>query len=142
MLAKLCDTHGIIFTDVLVQRDEKMTFQALRAKVEIPKLWVTGYYNLSDSKIMKLFKADSKGNFSINITGIEVEAIITLKTTLEDDQLEVMANNTLKLVGRPSNKIRSHTFSQSRDELGMSLFLATMCSIDLGKLNPLIVVRF
>jgi hypothetical protein len=97
-----------IFTDVLVQRDEKMTFQALRAKVEIPKLWVTGYYNLSDSKIMKLFKADSKGNFSINITGIEVEAIITLKTTLENDQLEVLANNTLKLVRRPSNKIRSH----------------------------------
>jgi hypothetical protein len=55
-----------------------MRFQVVRVKIEIPKLWVTGFYKLSDSKIMKIFKTDSKGNFSINITGIEVEAIINV----------------------------------------------------------------
>jgi hypothetical protein len=48
---------------------------------------------------MKLFKTDSKGNFSIVIDGIEVESLITIKMNLESDSLPVLANNTLSLVG-------------------------------------------
>jgi hypothetical protein len=47
---------------------------------------------------MKLFKTDSKGNFSIVIDGIEVESLITIKMNLESDSLPVLANNTLSLV--------------------------------------------
>jgi hypothetical protein len=51
---------------------------------------------------MKLFKTDSKGNFTVNVDGIEAETIITLLTTAENDNLPVMANATLKLV-KPGN---------------------------------------
>ena len=64
---------------------------------------------------MKLFKTDSKGNFSVNITGIEVEAIITLNTTLENDLLDVMANNTLKLVTNLLFKCEGHCHIQFQD---------------------------
>ena len=47
---------------------------------------------------MKLFKTDSKGNFSVNVDGIEAEAIITVLTTAENDELPIRANNTIKLV--------------------------------------------
>ena len=47
---------------------------------------------------MKIFKTDSKGNFKVDIQGIEVETIITMNTTLEKDELPVLANNTIKLV--------------------------------------------
>jgi hypothetical protein len=47
---------------------------------------------------MKIFKTDSKGNFKVDIHGIEVETIITMNTPLENDELPVLANNTIKLV--------------------------------------------
>ena len=37
-----------------VQRDEKMLFEAIRAKISIPKVSVTGFYKLSDSKVTSL----------------------------------------------------------------------------------------
>ncbi len=46
-----------------------MTFQALRVKIEIPRLNVTGFYKLSDSKgkyrlfETYLFDKDSRNNF-------------------------------------------------------------------------------
>ena len=49
-------------------------------------------------KVMKLFKTDSKGNFSVNVDDIDVEAIITILTSPESDAMPVMTNGTLVLV--------------------------------------------
>jgi hypothetical protein len=59
---------------------------------------VTGFYKLSDSKVMKLFKTDSKGNFSIKVDGIVAEAIVTILTDVGNGSLPVVANSSLKLV--------------------------------------------